>query len=207
MAYLVSTQDDDVIHATTHGIMSRGDLEYLRERVDMAVRSASGVAARYLNAARDSLARFDFSRLRDSVESMRDRFGRRWDEDRVTPLLDISSQQQAKPTMRGYIMAEPRTRRLYYQGRLDGYSGLYEDDDVGAVGRRHYRYREVMNGSYVEEVEDEDRFVTYPEVMSEHGDAELTKTGKDAVRRTWAEQVEYLERGKQDPTSPLRKTL
>lgn len=207
MAYLVSTDDDDVIHATTHGIMSRGDLSFLRERIDSAVRSASGVAARYLNAARDSLARFDFSRLRDNVESMRDRFGRRWDEDRILPLTDLPSLQHAKPTMRQYVMAEPRTRQLYYQNRLDGYGDLYEDDDVGAIGRAHSTYREVMNGSYVDEVEDEDRFVTYLDALDEYGETTLSKTKRDAIRRTWEVQRELLDKGKQDFTSTLRKTL
>lgn len=207
MAYLVTNVDDDLIHATTHGIMSRDDLEFLRERVDQAQRSASGFVRKYLDVAKDSLARFDFGRLKDRVESMRDRFGRRWDEDRVLSIVDLSGAQNAKPTMRRYIMAMPRVRQLWYQDRLDGYSGLYEDDCPGAIGRDHDTYREVMNGSYVEGEEGEDTFVTYLGVVDDHGDSNLTHLQREAVRRTWNEISAMLDRGGQDPTSPLRKTL
>lgn len=207
MAYLVTSGDDDVIHAMTHGIMSRDDLSFLRERIDNAVRTASGVAARYLDAARESIVKFDFGKLRDNVDSMRERFGRRWDEDRVKPITVLVDFQHAKPTMRRIIMAEPRTRQMYYDNRLDGYDGLYEDDDVGVIGRRHEVYREVMNGSYVENEAGEDQFVTYFGVEDEHGEQPLTGANRQAARRTWAEQKELIDRGGQDFTSALRKTF
>lgn len=207
MAFMVDTDDGDVIHATTHGLMSRSDLGFLRDRMDTAVRTASGTARRYLEAARDKLASFDLGRMRDVVEGMRDRFGKRWDHDRVAPLLSLVDIQNAKPTMRRYMMAEPRVRQLWYQGRCDGYGELYQDDEPGAIGRTHSVYREVMNGSYVENEEGEDQFVTYLGVVDEHGDSELTMIGRQMVRRSWAELREILDRGGQDPTSPLRKNL
>jgi len=207
MAYLVTTGDDDAIHALTHGLMSREDLSYLRERVDSAVRTATGAAARYLEAARESIVQFDFGRLRDNVDNLRERFGRRWDQDRVRPLIELADLQHAKPTMRRLVMAHIRTRTLWQQGRLDGYEGLYEDDDVGVVGRRHEAYREVMHGSFVENDEGEDRFITYMGVEDENGEVELTGIGRKMVRQTWDFQDECIERGGQDFSSPLRKTF
>jgi len=205
MAYLLSQADNDVIHATTHGLINNDDLGFLRERMSSTMRTMGNFASKYLNEAREKLEKFDLGRLRDRVEVMRDRFGRRWDEDRILEVVDLGGFQNAKPTMRKYIMAEPRTRRLYHQGRLDGYGSLYQDDEPDCVGREHTAYREVMQGASVGD-EEEDRFVTYLGLETEEGHP-LSHVERTAVRRTWAEQKAILDRGKQDPTSPLRKTL
>lgn len=205
MAYLLSQDDSDVIHATTHGMINREDLGFLRERMSATMRTVGSFASKYLTEARDKLEAFDLGRLRDRVEVMRDRFGKRWDEDRILEVVDLSGFQNAKPTMRKYIMAEPRTRRLYHQGRLDGYGSLYVDDAPDCVGREHTAYREVMQGAFVGD-EEEDRFVTYMGLETEEGQP-LSHVEREAIRRTWAEQRALLDRGTQDPTSPLRKTL
>lgn len=205
MAYLLSQADNDVIHATTHGLISREDLGFLRDRMSSTVRTMGSFASKYLSEARDKLEKFDLGRLMDRVEIMRDRFGRRWDEDRILEIVDLSGFQNAKPTMRKYIMAEPRTRRLYHQGRLDGFGNMYVDDAPDCVGREHTAYREVMQGAFVGD-EEEDRFITYLGLETEEGQP-LSHTERVAIRRTWVEQRELLNRGKQDPTSPLRKTL
>jgi hypothetical protein len=206
MAYLMDTDDDDVIHATTHGIMSRDDLSFLRERMDSAMRSAGSYASDFLRSASEKLASFDLGRLRDKVEGMRDRFHKRWEEDRIGPIMNLSAAQNAKSVNRKYTMADTRIRRLYQLGRLDGYGRLYEDEEPGALGRDHTPYREVMNGAH-EVVDGEDRFTTFMGVCDEHGDAPLSVIEKHTVRDSWKVLYDLLDQGKQDPTSPLRKTL
>lgn len=207
MAYLMETDDDDVIHATTHGIMSREDLSFLRERMDHAVKTAGSYASSFLSAASEKLSNFNLGKLRDKVEGMRERFGKRFDDDVVSFLSSVGEFQQAKQRNKRYIMAAPRVRSLFQQGRLEGFGDNYFDEDPGVVGRDHTPYREVMNGSFDEECVDEDRFVTYLEVVDEHGDEPLGLEGRVAVRRSWKELYEILDRGQQDPTSPLKKTL
>lgn len=207
MAYIVSDGDADVIHASTHGMMSRNDLEFFRDRVDKVARSAGNFASRYLNRAKEALDNFDFSSIRDRVEGMRNRFGRRWDEDRILPLVDLGDFQNAKPMNRAVVMAFPRYRKLWYEGRADGYDGLYEDDERNSIGRDHDMYREIYNGSHVEGEEGEDTFVTYFGVVDEYGDAKFNIVEKDDARWTHRTLDEILNRGKQDPGSPTRKTL
>lgn len=207
MAYIVSDGDADVIHASTHGMMSRNDLEFFRDRVDKVARSAGNFASRYLNRAKEALDNFDFSSIRDRVEGMRNRFGRRWDEDRILPLVDLGDFQDAKPMNRAVVMAFPRYRKLWYEGRADGYDGLYEDDERDSIGREHDMYREIYNGVYVEGEEGEDTFVTYLGVVDEYGDAKFNIVEKDDARWTHRTLEEILNRGKQDPGSPTRKTL
>ncbi len=207
MAYIVTDGDADVIHSSTHGMMSRRDLEFFRDRVENTVRSAGSFASRYLQRAKDALDNFDFSGIRDRVEGMRNRFGKRWDEDRILPLVDLSDFQDAKPRNRAIVMAHPRYRKLWYEGRADGYDGLYLDDERDSIGRDHDMYREIYNGAHVEGEEGEDTFVTYMGVVNEYGDAEFNQDQKDSARDTHRTLDEILNRGRQDPGSPTRKTL
>lgn len=207
MAYIVSDGDADVIHSSTHGMMSRRDLEFFRDRVDQTMRNAGTYASRYLQRAKDVLDNFDFSGIRDRVEGMRNRFGKRWDEDRILPLVDLSDFQDAKPRNRAIVMAHPRYRKLWYEGRADGYDGLYLDDERDSIGREHDMYREIYNGSHVEGEEGEDTFVTYMGVVNEYGEAEFNKDQKDIAQDTHRTLDEILNRGRQDPCSPTRKTL
>lgn len=208
MAYILSDGDADVIHATTHGMMSRNDLDFFRDRIERTVRSAGSFASRYLQRAKDALDNFDFTSIRDRVEGMRDRFGKRWDEDRILPLVDLGDFQNAKSRNREIVMAFPRYRKLWYDGRADGYDGLYVDEERNSIGREHETYREIYNGSYAESAEGEDTFVTYLGVADERTGVErFSQTEKDHARDTHITLDELLNRGKQDPGSPTRKTL
>lgn len=207
MAYIVSDGDADVIHASTHGMMSRNDLEFFRDRLDRTVRSAGSFASRYLTRAKEALDNFDFSSIRDRVEGMRSRFGSRWDEDRIVPFVNLEDFRNAKPRMRSIVMAHPRYRTLWYQGRADGYDGLYVDDEANSIGREHDLYREIYNGSCLDSVEDEDQFVTYLGVIDEHGDANMMSGEKWDSRDTHEVLDEILDRGKLDPCSLVNKTL
>lgn len=207
MAYILTDGDADVIHSSTHGMMSRRDLEFFRDRLDSTVRSAGSFASRYLQRAKDALDSFDFNGIRDRVEGMRNRFGKRWDEDRILPLVDLSDFQDAKPRNRAIVMAHPRYRKLWYEGRADGYDGLYVDDEKDSIGREHDMYREIYNGTHVEGEEGEDTFVTYFGVVNEYGEAEFNKDQKDFAQDTHRTLDEILNRGRQDPGSPTRKTL
>lgn len=208
MAIVFCLDDDaDLIRTSSHGMMSREDLRFFRDRMDTAIRSAGAGASEYLRSAYDNLASFNLDRLRDRVEAMRDRFTKRWDEDRVCRLPSISDFQNAKPSNRRYIMAIPRLRALWQAGRCDGFDGLYDDEEPGAIGRNHTPYREMMNGSYVEENEDEDTFVTYFGVEDDEGEQPLTGARRQDLRVNMRTMEEILNRGTQDPTSVKRKTL
>lgn len=208
MAIVFCMDDDaDLIRTSTHGMMSNDDLRFFRDRLDTAMRSAGSMASDYLKSAADNLASFNLDRLRDRVEAMRDRFTRRFDDDSIRRLPSISDFQNAKPTLRKYIMADPRVRKLYQQGRVDGFGELYHDDEPGAIGRNHTAYREMMNGSHMVEIEDEEVFVTYLGVRDENDDEPLTHRNKVDIRANRVTLGEILDRGKQDPTSVRRKTL
>lgn len=208
MALIVTGDDDDIIHASTHGLMSRDDVSYFRERVERAARTATGLASKYLNNARESLKNFSLSGLKDRVDAMRDRFTHRWDEDRIQELVTLQDQQQAKPTMRKLLMADPRARNLFYAGRISGWEGDFEDEWAGWTAGETPLYRQLMNGAYDDSAPDEDRWVTKLGAADEiYGDEEYSHHEKVAVRRSWRAQRAEFDNGQQDPTSHLRKTL
>lgn len=203
MAFLVSNADSDAIHSFTHGVLSRDDLSYFRNRVHEAARTATGYASKYLERARETLENFDLSGLRRSVDRLRERFGKRWDEDRITALLTVPSLRDAKPTMRRYAMAMPRLRTLYMKGRVEGYDGDFQNDEPGFVGVMHDDYRNVMTGSYIGN-EEEDRWITH--LMPDDEEA-LDHFEREYVRETWCFQDLVLDEGIHDTTSRIGNTL
>lgn len=207
MAFLISSDDDDLIHATTHGIMNRDDLAFLRDRMDTAMKMAGSTANNYLRQASERLSNFNLSGLRSRVDAMRERFGKRWDEDRVVSLKAMAEFQNARPTNRRYLMADVRTRTLFQQGRIEGYAELYEDEEPGAIGMTHTPWREVNNGAYQEEVLDEDQFRHCLGVMDEEGEQPLEHFQRMITRFNQKTIGELLDMGRQDPTSIRRNVL
>lgn len=208
MAIVFCLDDDaDLIRTSSHGMMSNDDLRFFRDRMDTAMRAAGSGASDYLRSAYDNLRSFNLDRLRDRVEAVRDKFTKRWDEDRVTRLSDVVDFQNAKPTNRRYIMAIPRLRKLWQEGRADGYGGAYDDEEPGAIGRNHTPYREMMNGVYVEGKDGEDTFVTYLGVDDADGEQVLSGQRRQDCRVNIETMAEILDRGKRDPSSKTGKTL
>lgn len=207
MAYLIDAETDDrTLHATTHGMLSRSDIGFFRERVSRNVKYAANYVNDYLKEAKDLIDNFDFDVLRDKVEAVRDRFGKRWDEDRIMRLTSLADLQQAKPKMQRYLMANPRVRKLFYGNKVNGYNGAFYSDEPGLYGNEHSDYRNVMQGGYVG-TDDEDRFVTYLDVLHDDSDDVLTFNERLVIREAWALMDAELDAGGQDPTSPSKTTL
>lgn len=207
MAYLITGVDEDVVHASTHGMLTRDDLAFLRERASSIVRTGGEYVSRFLRTAKERLDRFDFNLMRDRVERLSDRSQKRWDDDVIKDLLTIQDIQNAKSMMREYIMAEPRLRSLYHKGLADGFGELYIDENPGVVGRAHKTYRDVMIGAFDDTVVDEERWITYLDALSDDGECELSCLSRNKVRRTWAEIRNLLDEGGVDPSSVLGKIL
>lgn len=200
-------EDEDLLRASTHGMLDSDDVRFFRDRLDTAMRLAGSSANDYLRSAYDSLKNFDLGRLRDRVDGLRDRFNKRWDEDRLFRLKTIRDAQNSKPVQRRYLMSIPRLRALYQAGRSDGFGDLYHDEEPGAIGRNHTPYREVWNGSYVENDEGEDRFVQYLGVEDEDGEQPLNHRSRVDGRANEEFINELLDQGGQDPASVKCKTL
>lgn len=201
MAYIVDEYDDDVMHASTHGMVSREDMSFLKGMSERLLgRGPREFTNRYLGYARDTLERFDFDLVRRKVSAIRDRYKRRFNVDDITLLSTIQDVQSARPQMRKYIMASPRIRDLYQKGRIEGYGDLYEDLDPTVKTAQYEPYREVNNGSYVGD-DEHDAWITHLEVADEYGDENLSHMEKVIIRRGWKAISDWIDENGEDPTS------
>lgn len=209
MAYLIDSRTDDAtLHATMHGVMSEGDYQFFRERFEENTRHMTDndpIRQEFLNRAQSAFDNFDVQGLRDSVNIIRDRFGKRWDEDRIMFLTNKVDLQQAKSTMRSYAMISPRMRDLYQRSLISGYNGDFYDEMPDELDTTQLpTYQNIMNGAYVG-TEDEDRFITYMDVVSNLdilGGKIFTLLEKEMIMESWRVAEELLDEGIYDPTSP-----
>lgn len=208
MAYLIGESvDDRTIHASIHGAMSRSNLSYYQDRLESKVGRVKGFAAKWMDKAIDVVRDFDLDGLMDSIDSLRERYGKRWDVDRILETIDLSSLQQSKTVMRRWLMSNTRTRRLYYNDQIAGYGGKWNQTEGEYYGEDLHDYRNVMHGAYVG-TEDEDRFVTYLDILEDTDNDELlTPAQRDIVRLGWEMMEMQLDAGGQDPTSPHKNLL
>lgn len=126
-----------------------------------------------------------------------------WQLDEIRPLMDIGQLQHAPLTMQRWLMAEPTTRKLYHQQRIDGYSDTYFDVHPKDVGEDHYDYRRAMDGLLVVDEDDESGAWTATTYIDEllPDDQELELDQQVDIQQAWAYLRAKIADGKDDPTS------
>lgn len=207
MAYLIDADTcDRTLHATTHGMLSRSDVGFFRDRVARSVKFAGAYVSSYLEDAKELIDNFDFGTLRDKVDAVRDRYGKRWDEDRIMRLTSIADLQQAKPQMQRWLMANTRVRKLFYNDMISGYNGKFFTEEAGLFDRDLTDYRNVMQGAWVGN-DEEDSFVTYFDQLDEDNDDLLSFNDREIIRDAWERMNAELDAGGQDPTSTTKAHL
>ena len=206
MAYLVTSADDDALSASMHGLISRNDLEYLRDRAARTFGSGSRFSE-YTARAFEILDGFDLESLKIGVERIRRRFSRSEENyaDEILEMLDLDAFRDARPKQRRFIMANPRLVNLKRRGLISGYDGLYSDEEPDTIPelRMDYliattgmiRYDEDQGG--VDEV-----WTTHLRALDTYGEQELSHYEKVIVTQGWEEINKYLDSGYDDPTSP-----
>lgn len=199
MAYLVEDYDPDVINANTYGMVTREDMSFL-QRLNESVEPFREMSSRYLRRSIDMFSNFDFEGVRNKLKSVSRRWGDRFGTDEIVLLDSIKALQGARPRMRKYSMAMPRLRKLYLHGRVEGFGDLYEMVDRTEDTRLVKEYREVMNGSFVGN-DEEDAYVTHMDVVDENGFEELSAIEKVIIRQGWDAISQWLDENDEDPTS------
>lgn len=209
MAFLISEDmDDRVIHASIHGIVDRAGLNYYRDRLRDVGRTATGLSKKFIDRASEYLEDFDLDGIRDGLHALRDRWGKRWDKDRIYEFDEIGDIQQAKSIMRRWMMANPRIRKLWREDKIYGYGGEFTNSWDTSEYTDLTDYRKVMQGAYVG-TDEEDLFITFMDVLAEvDEDVEtLSFIERETIRAAWALAEEHLNNGLQDPTSPFKAML
>lgn len=199
MAYLVTDYDSDVMNADTYGMVTREDMSFL-QRLNESIEPFKAMSSRYLRRSAEIFDSFDFEGIRNKLKSVSQRWGDRFGSDEISLLKTINDLQGARPKNRKYAMAMPRLRKLYLQGRVEGFGDLYEMDDRIENTKLFKEYREVMNGSFVGN-DEVDEFITYLDVLDDNGYEELSAIEKVIIRQGWDAISQWLDENDEDPTS------
>ncbi len=199
MAIIVDDYDNDVMRASTFGMVTRDDMSFL-SRLNESVSHIGTMTSRYLRRSTELFSGFDFEGIRNKLKSVTSRWDNRFSTDDVFELTSISDLQGARPKMRRYAMAMPRLREMYLKGRVEGFGDAFEMTDRIPDTTLYQEYREVMNGSFVGD-DDHDAWVTHLDVFDEGGFEELTPIEKIIIRRGWDAIAEWLDENDEDPTS------
>lgn len=205
MAYLVDDYDSDVMNANTYGMVTREDMSFL-QRLNESVEPFREMSSRYLRKSAEIFDTFDFEAIRNKLKTVSRRWSDRFGSDEISLLSTIQDLQGARPRMRKYAMAMPRLRKLYLQGRCEGFGELYEMEDRIENVELYHEYREVMNGSFVGD-DESDAYVTYLDVLDENGYETLSAIEKVIIRQGWDRISEWLDEADEDPTSMVGAKL
>lgn len=141
-----------------------------------------------------------------AIKSFRRKVEGIFEQDVIKPLFSIEELQKATLVMQRFIMAQPDIRALYHQQRCDGYSSTYIDMQPDAIGDKHYDYRRVMDGLGVVDDEDALNFTYYYDDVPDD-EIQLTLLDKVDITSTWSRIKDFIDQGKDDPTSVFGDTL
>lgn len=134
-----------------------------------------------------------------------------WQTDCIRPLTQIGELQWAPPTMQRWIMAEPTTRRMFHEQRLDGFSHHYVDIEPTSIGTDHYDYRRATQGLFMFDETDKPDVPEY--TATTHfddlleGDCELSLSEQIDIQNTWDSIRYHLRNGSEDPTDRFNSSL
>lgn len=124
-----------------------------------------------------------------------------WDQDVIRPLFAVEDFQNAKPLMQRWVMANPFVRKLYKEGRVEGYGDSYADHKKQGIGKDHYDYRLATSGLAVFNDEDGWAATTYGDELLE-GDVRPTFLEQIDIFDTWIHAEFHFMNGTRDITSP-----
>lgn len=197
------------LNLLTAGDPGRETLRYVREQADRIGdyirRSGNDFGRRIV----DSYDRFYSDRALHRGRAAVARVNSYFSRDIIRELRSVEEIQQAGSVMQHYVMSEPVIRRMYHEGRCNGYHGSYVDEQPGRIGRADRTWRQVMSGMAQIEGPSEQ----YPEgnfkiqIFADLSDADdeapdqLKFHDKVAIRKVWDRARYAAQYSLLDPTS------
>ncbi len=206
MARLISAPAGAVFGKGLFGTLSQNTVNYLQNQIQ----SLANAGTEYGRAVYErSMAVFnavnsdEANQLAEAVLSQVESL---MGMDIIEPLLTVPLLQSAKPIMQGWIMTDPIMRKAWYDGKIEGYSDTYQDDQPGAIGHEHEAYRYLMNGVFVEHETQAWQYSLYAD--RDHNKDTMLSIRKlaDIVQTQEAARM-ALEDGELDPTSQYGASL
>lgn len=195
--------DTMAFDALAYGEKHPGTLQYLHSQVaqlPQISQTLTDAGRAFMSNAQEIFDQYNSAEALRLARAAINKASSLFQSNTIRPMFVIAELQNAPLIMQRFIMAEPLTRQLFHEQRIDGFSGTYVDLQPGAVGEDHYDYRRVMDGVLVDDDENDWKVTTYLDDLAE-GDRDLTFDEKIDILSTWDWVRAYLKHGEDDPTS------
>ncbi len=180
-------------------------LRFLTSQFENATSALMNAGQAFVEQARQAFEQISGSHAMRTLRAAGRAIRNAWQLDEIRPMRDIGEFQHALPIMQRWIMAEPTTRKLYHQQRIDGYSDSYVDLEPGRIGEEHYDYRRVMDGILVVQETDDEEATTWTattymeELLPDDVDLELDQ--QMDILKAWDWLRAHIAQRGDDPTS------
>lgn len=198
--YTPASSDFDVL---AYGSPHPGTLTYIRQKFDTLSSALSDRGAAFMADARQVWDQFMGSAAIRKARAVKEKLlGGMYLRNEILTYDSIGQFQSAPPVMQNIIMSEPLIRQMYYDQRIDGYSGSYVDPNPGCIGWDDPTYRMVMNGMLVDHPEHDFHCRIVLDDLPE-GVAPLDIDQKSNATGTWEAARAFIEAGKEDITNLL----
>ena len=196
----VYTGGVDTFDALAFGEPHPSTFQFLQQEMAAPTPMLNQIGQQFMAGARALYDRVSGSTAMRTAQAVRRRISAMFQENSIKALNTIAELQHAPPTMRRWIMADPVTRKLYQEQRIDGYGSDYIDREPGVRGADHYDYRRVMDGIVTMDDEDGWTSTTYLDVLLPD-DRDLTLAEQTDILQTWESVSGWYLKYEDDPTS------
>lgn len=188
-------------NALAFGTPHPGTLSYIRQKFDSLSTALTDRGREFMADARDMWDQFMGSAAMRKARAVKEKLlDGMYLRNEAQYYTTIGQFQSATPMMQGYIMACPEVKQMYYDQRLDGFSGSWVDTNPGAIGWDDPVYRQVMNGIAVDHPEHDFHIRVVLDDLPDNI-LPLQIDEKVKIMATWETLRGLLDAGQEDPTS------
>lgn len=177
---------DEVVSELFYGSVNGRVVGALNDITERSSRFINEAGRRFFDTYERFRERSDVRQARRLADTLSERVSHYWQEDTIRYLPRVEDVQNAPPTMKRWVMANPEVRRKYREGILDGYQGDYFDIDPNCEDPKlHFDYCQVMEGVECGEDGDEHLYYYSNAIIDDEDTKELTYREQFAILRTW----------------------
>lgn len=206
MARLISAPSGGIMGKGVFGMLSQNTLNYLQNGIDALANSSTALGREIYERSKAVFHAVNSAEANSIAEAVLSQVDSMRGLDIIERFWTVEQLQLAKPIMQGWIMTHPFIRQAWYDGKTEGYSDTYVDDQPGAVGHEHFAYQQLMNGVHVpHETQAFQYSLYYDRDVSK--DTQLTMRNLSDIIETQEAAVRAILDGDQDPLSQYGASL
>lgn len=206
MARVIAAPIGNMFGKVLAGPLSQNTVNYLQQQIGTLANSATAFGQALYQRSMTLFNQVNSDEANRIAEVVMSQVDSLMGLDIIEPLLTVDLLQTAKPIMQGWIMTDPTIRQGWYDGKLEGYTDTYKDDQPGAVGHEHDKYRFLMNGVHVPHPTQSHQHSLYFD--REHNpDTQMSMRNLCSILETQAAARDAFAAMDRDPTSQYNALL